>query len=612
MDRNTLIGMLLIFLMLIGYQMLVPETKQPEPTKKTAPVVSKPIKQTAPVDTAVIRQSMGDFANGVVGTSKQIVVENKDLKVTFSTLGGKIKEVELKNYKTYDQKLLVLIDELSNNFSLELPTQKGNIKLEKLFFSTTSSSIKVADGRTEKVVFSLQLADGKVVEQTYTIPASGFQLGYDIKLNGLDTELKNAPAIVHWQKQVHQTEFDLTENRKSSTVNYYLADESFDYLSETPTGTQEATLEQPAKWLSFKQKYFVTGLIAKNTTLQNVKVKSTANELDSLNIKTLEADFQLPMADLKAGKGNFELFFGPNKFSVVNEVTDGFWHNVYLGYAFFPSVNKYIFVPLFNFLEGFISNYGLLIFLLVIIIKTALLPLVYRSFISMAKMRVLQPELNELKEKIGDDAGKMQQEQMKLYQQVGVSPLSGCVPLLLQLPVLMSVFFLFPNLIELRQEHFWWSVDLSTYDAPIMLPFAIPFYGSHVSIFTLLMGISNIAYAYYNNQITPVQPNSPINMKVMGYITPVIFMFVMNTFPSGLSFYYFISNLVTIAQQLIIRRFVDETKIKAVLDENRKKFASGAVKKSKFASMLEKTMQAAEESRKQQEAQKTNTTKKKK
>ncbi|MFN8356408.1 MAG: membrane protein insertase YidC [Spirosomataceae bacterium] len=611
MDRNTVIGMLLIFLMLVGYQLLVPEPEKPEPIKKT--VTTKPTlpKQAAPVDTAAVRQAMGDFAQGVVGSSQNIIVENKDIKVTFNTLGGKIEQVELKNYKTFDQKPLYLVDE-GSKFTIELPSLKGNVNLNKLFFVTANTNKSLASGQTEQIKFTLALAPGKTVEQTYTIPAEGFKIGYDLKLNGLDAELKNAPAHVLWQKQVHQTEFDPTENRKASTVNYYLADETFDNLSETPTGTQEATLEQGAKWLSFKQKYFVTGFIAKNEPLQQVKVKSIAQPEDSVSLKTLEADFQLSLNDLKAGKGNFELFFGPNKFNVVKEVTDGFWHNVYLGYAFFPSVNRYVFVPLFNFLEGFVTNYGLLIFLLVLIIKTILLPLVYRSFISMAKMRVLQPEINDLKEKVGDDAAKLQQEQMKLYQQVGVSPLSGCVPLLLQLPVLMSVFFLFPNLIELRQQPFLWSVDLSTYDAPIMLPFSIPFYGSHVSIFTLLMGLSNIAYAYYNNQITPTQANSPINMKAMGYITPVIFMFIMNNFPSGLSFYYFVSNLVTIAQQLIIRRFVDEGKIKEVLEENRKKFASGTVKKSKFATMLEKSMQAAEEAKKQQEAQKSTNNKKKK
>ncbi|RYZ64074.1 MAG: membrane protein insertase YidC, partial [Proteobacteria bacterium] len=222
-------------------------------------------------------------------------------------------------------------------------------------------------------------------------------------------------------------------------------------------------------------------------------------------------------------------------------------------------------------------------------------------YVSMAKMRVLGPEVNAIREKVGDDMAKQQQETMKLYQQVGVSPLSGCIPVLATMPVLMALFFLFPNLIELRQKGFLWSSDLSTYDSFIKFPFTIPFLGSHLSLFTIFMTASSLAYAYYNNQMTPAQPNSPINMKAMSYVFPLMFMFVLNSFPAGLTFYYFVSNVVTIAQQLLIRKFVDEDKIKAVLEENRKKFAKGDVKKSKFQDLLQRSLQQAEEAKKQAE-----------
>ena len=272
---------------------------------------------------------------------------------------------------------------------------------------------------------------------------------------------------------------------------------------------------------------------------------------------------------------------------------------MYLGYAFLKPINEYILVPLFNVLEKVISNYGLIIICLVLIVKLLLTPLTYKSYISMAKMRLLAPELAELKEKNGDDMAKQQQDQMKLYQQVGVSPLSGCVPVLATMPILFSLFFLFPNLIELRQQSFLWAPDLSTYASFIKLPFTLPFYGSHVSLFTLLMTASSIAYAYYNNQITPTQPG-PVNMKVLSYIMPLMFMFVLNNFPAGLTFYYFVSNVVTIAQQLIIRSFVDEDKIKLILDENRAKNANGEKKQSKFQKYLEKTLQAGEEAKRKQ------------
>ncbi len=257
-------------------------------------------------------------------------------------------------------------------------------------------------------------------------------------------------------------------------------------------------------------------------------------------------------------------------------------------------------VPLFNLLEQFISNYGLLIILLVVIIKLLLTPLTYKSYISMAKMRLLAPELEEIKKKNPDDMAKQQQDQMKLYQEVGVSPFSGCIPVLATMPILLSLFFLFPNLIELRQQPFLWASDLSTYDSFLKLPFTIPFYGNHISLFTLFMTLSSIAYAYYNNQMTPTQPG-PVNMKLMSYIMPVMFMFVLNSFPAGLTFYYFVSNIVTIAQQLVIRRFVDEDKIRKVLEENKKKNTDKPKQQSKFQKYLEKSLQAADEARKKQE-----------
>jgi YidC/Oxa1 family membrane protein insertase len=251
--------------------------------------------------------------------------------------------------------------------------------------------------------------------------------------------------------------------------------------------------------------------------------------------------------------------------------------------------------PVFHFLTGIISNYGLIIIVLVILLKLVLAPLSYRSYLSMAKMKVLKPDLDQIKEKHGDDMSKVQAEQLKLYQSVGVNPISGCVPVLLQMPILFAMFYLFPASIELRQQPFLWADDLSTYDSLIRLPFAIPFgVGDHISLFTLLMTISTLVYTWQNNQISSVQ--GP--MKSMSYIMPVIFFFVLNSFSAGLTFYYFVSNLVTFGQQALIRRFVDENKIKLLLEENRKKNVAGTGKKSKFMSRLEDAMKASEEAKK--------------
>jgi YidC/Oxa1 family membrane protein insertase len=258
-------------------------------------------------------------------------------------------------------------------------------------------------------------------------------------------------------------------------------------------------------------------------------------------------------------------------------------------------VNKFVIIPLFDLLNNFINNYGLIIIIMVLIIKLVLSPLSYKAYLSMAKMKVLKPEMDEIKEKHGDDMSAAQQETMKLYQQVGVNPVSGCVPMLLQMPILFAMFYFFPQSIELRGKPFLWAEDLSTYDTFIQLPFTIPFYGSHVSLFVLLMTVSTILYTWSNQQVSTVQ--GP--MKAFSYMMPLIFMFVLNSYPAALSFYYFVSNLVTFGQQAIIRRFVDDDRIRKILEENKKNAKNR--KKSKFQQRLEAAMKAQQQ---QQQGQK--------
>lgn len=612
MDRNSVTGIVLILAMLLGYQFFFAPKEAPKQAEKaqTSQVKPAPGVPAPSSDTVALKAAAGAFSNAATGVAKDIVLENKDIKVTLNTQGGKVKQVLLKNYKTYadynngKNSPLVIFDEAFDKLSFELPTTQGNVDIARLFFTTNSTGGVVADGKTTSVSFVAQIGPNQTIEQVYTLAGNGFELNYDVKLSGLNGILKNENAKFNWLENVRLTEKDITENRKA-TVNYLINDgEEFDQLSENPTSPADASVDKAVKWITFKKKYFLSGFITKNAPIQKAQVFSIPNVNDSLNIKTLRAGMELSLADLESGKGNFILFFGPNDYSKIKNVAPSFGKNVKLSYDIFLPITRYVFVPLFSFLEGIFSNYGLLIIALVFIIKMALFPLTYKSYVSMAKMRILQPELAAIKEKVGDDAAKMQQEQMKLYNEVGVSPLSGCVPVLATMPILMAVFMLFPNLINLRQESFLWANDLSTYDSILSLPFSIPFYGNHVSLFCLLMTVSQLAYGYYNNQMTPDQPGQPINMKTMAYVTPVIFMFVMNSFPAGLSFYYFVSNLVTIGQQLAIRKFVDEDKIKLVLEENRKKIAAGGGKKSRFSDYLQKQLKAAEEAQKASEGKK--------
>lgn len=352
------------------------------------------------------------------------------------------------------------------------------------------------------------------------------------------------------------------------------------------------------KWVAIKQKFFLTSVIAEDENFSGGEVATSYAEGDTSTVKNTRIKLLIPKSALADGRVDFKLYMGPNNYNIIGNAAPDFVKNVYLGFPPVNWINKYAIFPVFHFLSRNINNYGLIIVILVILLKLVLAPLSYKSYLSMAKMKVLKPELDEIKAKHGEDMTKVQQEQLKLYQQVGVNPISGCVPVLLQMPILFAMFYLFPASIELRQQPFLWAEDLSTYDSIIMLPFAIPFgVGSHISLFTLLMTVSTLIYTWQNNQLSSVQ--GP--MKSMSYIMPVIFFFVLNSFSAGLTFYYFVSNLVTFAQQAIIKRFVNEGKIKAILEENRKKNVAGGGKKSKFMSKLEDAMKASEQAKRKAE-----------
>jgi YidC/Oxa1 family membrane protein insertase len=591
MDKNSISGIVLIMAMLLGYQYFF-APKEPVQVKKEV-AAAKQVSPASKSNTAV-----AVVADSSIQVKEQLyTLENENLRVTLSNFGGKLVSVQLKNYKSYKTYTankkdgIVLFDAQKDLFDVEIPTNGKKLALGKLVYQALESKNQVS--------FTSTLPNGKNIVQTYQLPATGFELAYSIDAKAIAPELSGNEYFIHWKENVTQTEKDAQEERKA-TINYLLTeDEEFDYLSENPTSVTNENLSQSIQWVSFKKKYFLAGLVPQGTLFTKANLTATPNATDTVAIKTLDAQLVAPMGDLSSGKSGFKFYFGPNDYSIVKNIAPSFGKNVKLSYDFLLPITKYIFVPLFSFLESIIFNYGLLIIVLVLIIKTALLPLTYKSYVSMAKTRILAPEIAAIKEKIGDDPARVQQETMKLYGEVGVNPLSGCIPVLATMPVLMAVFMLFPNLINLRQESFLWAEDLSTYDSILNLPFKIPFYGSHISLFCLLMTVSQLAYGYYNNQITPDQPGQPINMKMMAYVTPVIFMFVMNSFPAGLSFYYFISNLVTIGQQLAIRKFVNEDKIKALLDANRAKIkASGGAKKSRFSTYLQTQLKTMEEQQK--------------
>jgi YidC/Oxa1 family membrane protein insertase len=594
MDRNSAIGLTLIaVLLLVYFNFLAPTPPAPDsaPAQVSSPVaVPDSINVAAEIntpDSSVFKQ-YGSLSAFLTGNEEVTLVENSDLKIKLSNQGH-IDEVELKNFKTYWQTPLYLAKDNNNRFSLIANYEGKDIDLYRLYYSISNS--KKSD--TTLITLTARISEASYVKHVYSIPPSGYQIGYELQTAGITLSGKN--ITYRWNDQIPVQEKAIEDSRTKTTINYYDVNGSFDNLSQTSNDLETEALGNPIKWVSIRQKFFISAIIAKNS-FSGGELKTFANVNDTLTVKDATMELYIPTEDLANRKASFAYYFGPNDYEILPDVTEGFSRNLDLGWPPMLWINRFVIIPIFKFLEDYISNYGLIIVLLVLFVKIILLPLSYKSYLGMAKMKLLKPELDLIKEKNGENMAQNQQDQMKLYQQAGVNPFSGCIPLLLQMPILFAMFYFFPVSIELRQKAFLWAEDLSTYDSIINLPFAIPFYGSHVSLFVLLMTASTLVYTWQNNQLTNV--TGP--MKSMGYVMPVIFMFVLNTFSAGLSFYYFVSNLVTFAQQAIIKRFVDEDKIMAVMEDHKKKMLAGGGtgKKSSFMSKLEQAMKASEEARK--------------
>jgi YidC/Oxa1 family membrane protein insertase len=595
MDRNSAIGMTLIAVLLMVYFYFFSPSPTTPPTTKTDSTTSvvtteAPANEPTKIDSAVI-QSYGSLGSLLEGKEELVNVESDELKVAFSS-NGYIKNLELKNFKTYTQKPLYLIKDGNNEFSLKAQYDGKDVDLYKLFYQANTAK----QGDSTVVTFSAKVGDNAFIKHIYSLPSKGFKVGYTLESSGISLQGKN--ITFGWVNPIALQEKDLNDSRAKTTVSYYLQEGKYDHLGEGTDATEE-TLATPVKWVSIRQKFFISSIIAQQS-FSGGELKMATNLADTSVVKVAQLKLFIPKENASGKKISFNYYFGPNDYDIITKVTTGFEENLSLGWPPMSWINRFVIIPVFHFLENNLSNYGLIIILLVLMVKIILLPLSYTSYLGMAKMKLLKPEMDAIKEKHGDNMAQSQQETMKLYKQAGVNPFSGCIPLILQMPILFAMFYFFPIAIGLRQKSFLWAEDLSTYDSILNLPFTIPFYGSHVSLFVLLMTISTLISVWQNNQMSTV--TGP--MKSMQYMMPVVLVFVLNSFSAGLSFYYLVSNLITFAQQAIIKRFVDEDKIKAIMEENKKKAATGTAKKSKFMTKLEEAMKASEEARKVSSAKK--------
>ena len=544
----------------------------------------------------------GIFGKAALGEEKLVTLENNLMKITFTSKGGRIYSVELKDYQTHDSLPLILFEGDKTLFGLNFFAQNRSIQTDQLYFTPVTEETSVVvngpevrkgsegrqrfnkehPGETKTVAFRLEVAPQRYMEYRYTLEHNSFLVGFDLNLQGLESYIaSNQSSLTFtWSfdvpRQERQSKFG--EDRYTNITYKFFQDE-VDNLSQTKS--DEENLSTRVKWIGFRQLFFNSTIIAKEA-FPNAFVRSERYTEHPEYLANFYTDLAIPYQGSGSEEFNMEFYFGPNHYQTLNQYDIDLERLVYLGYAIVRPVNRYLIIPLFNFLRKYIDNFGIIILLLTIFIKTILFPFTYKSYVSQAKMRALKPELDELNKKFGSDKPmEKQQATMALYKKAGVNPMGGCLPMLLQFPILIAMFFFFPTSIELRQESFLWAHDLSTYDSILDLPFNIPFYGDHVSLFCLLMTITTIISTRMNQQATTSQ-GMP-GMKTMMYMMPVMFLFILNSYSAGLSYYYLLANLITIGQTYLIRSFTDEEKIRAQLQVNRKK----PVQKSRFQKRLE-------------------------
>ncbi|MBM3920396.1 MAG: membrane protein insertase YidC [Sphingomonadales bacterium] len=602
MDRNTIIGFSLIFLILVGYYWWTAPTEQEIAAQKRmadsiakTEAVKKSSAETAnskdsiksasnETDSSLLKIIYGGFSQNFGGTAAEVSLANSSVTVTFSTMGGKPTQVKLNQYKRADSTDLILLDKKHSGFYYEITTKNDVLRTDKFNW-------KIVSQTPESVTFRLDNGAGGYIEQKYILSKQDFLLDYSLKVSGLENEFqRNNDLKLVWNAILHKQEKGMQFENQHSNISYRVPGEHPEALSATSPERLEK-IPGNLQWVAFKQQYFNATLINKDGFAQgcNLEWKETR---EPGYIKDMRAELYLPYSREKEKSWNLSFYFGPNSYKTLQAVNPGFAdHELHrmipLGWGVFGWVNRWMVLPIFNFLDGKIGDMGILILLLTLIIKFVLLPLVYKSYISTAKMRILKPEIDQIKEKYGNDMQKIQVENLALYKKAGVNPMSGCVPMLLQMPILFALFQFFPVLFELRQKTFLWSTDLSAYDSILEFGFHIPGYGDHISLFTLLMTISTLIYTHLNNQISGVTGQ----MKWIGYIMPIIFLGVLNDYPGGLTWYYFVSNMVTFGQQFAIRKLVDDKKLHQQIAEARKK----PVKKSNFSKRLEEVMKAQQQ-----------------
>lgn len=625
-DLNSLIG----FVLLGGIMMWWMYTSQPteeelEAQKNTIEEVQETPSETTTIATpefavqnsdslALVeaQQRLGAFAySESLPSAKEdatTTIENDVLKLVVSNKGGQIKEALVKTYVTYDSLPLYLMKDDNAAFNISFATADNrNLNTQDLFFEPTLSK----SGENNILSMKLKVSETQFLEYRYELTPGQYMVDFNIRSQGLGSALNTSQnPQLDWTLDGYRHEKSMTYENQQTELYYEKEDEEIDYLSVG--GSDDAT-EEDVNWVAFKQHFF-SSILINETGFNQATVKSNTlfedEEVDTVYTKSFALSAPL---ELKGGEFDYDMswYIGPNDYQILKKYDRNLKEVVNLGWGIFGTINRYVFIPVFNSLQGFIGNYGLIIILMTIVVRIFMSPLVYKSYVSSAKMKVLKPEMEEINKKYPgkENAMKRQQETMAIQSKAGVNPLSGCIPALLQMPVFFALFRFFPSNIDLRQKGFLWADDLSAYDSVYTLPFNIPFYGDHISLFPILASAAIFYYMKMSqsqqmNMQQPTQegmPDMQKMMKMMMYLSPVFMLIFFNNYASGLSLYYFVSNLLTITIMFVIKNYIiDENKILAKIEENKKK----PKKQSKFKQRLNEAMKQAQEQQAAQQKRK--------
>lgn len=564
-----------------------------------------------------MQNEIGDaLTSAATAEAETVSVENDVMRIDFSTRGGQITGVTLKDYTKYAPRrerheLVQLFDPATARFDLNFYVKHGfnNVRVSTTDYTFRAEPVRRADG-VHTVVMTLPVSETASLRYEYLIydtetPQRDYLVDLNIYFDGMAPQMANQTSVgIEWANRSYQNEKGFKNENMYTTVSYrHPGEKSIDDLG-MGDGDRSKKVSTSLNWMAFKQQFFSSVLIAYDDFSYG-DMKFSTEEPESGYIKDFSLQTALPYnAQIESYRLGF--YFGPNKYAILRKVTapDGgklaLERLVPLGWGIFGWVNRWFVIPVFDFLRQFIANFGLIILILSILVKLIISPLTYKSYVSTAKMRVIKPEVDALTKKYPkkEDAMKRQQATMELYKKAGINPMGGCIPMLIQMPIIIAMFRFFPASIELRDQSFLWADDLSSYDSIVNLPFNIPFYGDHVSLFALLMAVALFAFSYINYQQTASSQPQMAGMKfMMVYMMPVMMLFWFNNYSSGLCYYYFLANVITIGQTLVIRRMIDDQKIHATMQANAAKNQNR--RKSKFQLRYEEMMRQQETVQKQ-------------